>query len=344
VEYQELLGEATARLVGAKPIEVATMNSLTVNLHLMLASFFQPAGSRRKIIMESKAFPSDQYAVKSCLRKLGLDPASSLIELEPRAGEETLRVEDILSQIAEQGDSVALILLGGVNYLTGQLLDIPEIVKAGHARGCAVGFDLAHAVGNVPLRLHDWGPDFAVWCGYKYLNGGPGAVAGCFVHERHARDSKRPRLAGWWGNDKTTRFDMEDDIKLTAGADGWQLSTPPILLLAALRASLEIFDRAGIENLRSKSVLLTGYLEFLLARECRGRFSIITPADPARRGAQLSIRVPNLQPDFSDKLALAGAVCDCRGPGIVRIAPTPLYNSFHDVHRVARIFLDAVEK
>jgi kynureninase len=342
--YQELLAEATARLVGAKPLEVATMNSLTVNLHLMMASFYQPATSRHKIMMESKAFPSDQYAVKSCLQKQGLDPASSLIELMPRAGEETLRDEDILSRIAEHGQSLALILLGGVNYLTGQLFDIPAIVKAGRQQGCIVGFDLAHAVGNVVLKLHDWDLDFAVWCGYKYLNGGPGSVAGCFVHERHAHDSNRPRLAGWWGNDKSTRFNMENDVKLMAGADGWQLSTPPMLLLAALRASLEIFDRAGIENLRSKSVLLTGYLEFLLSRGCRGQFSIITPDDPSRRGAQISIRVPNLKPDFSDKLALAGAVCDFRGPDILRISPAPLYNSFHDVHRVVRLFLETVEK
>ena len=255
--YHRLLTQQTAGLVGAQPAEVVVMNSLTVNLHLMMVSFYRPTTDRHKILVEGGAFPSDQYAVESQFRFHGFDPASSLLELMPRDGEACVRDQDIESRIEQEGDSIALILIGGVNYVTGQAFDMEGITRAGQRKGCVVGFDLAHAVGNIPLRLHDWGPDFAVWCNYKYLNGGPGCVGGCFVHERHARAWKMPRLAGWWGHDETTRFRMGPHFHAMEGAEGWQLSNPPILALAALRASMEIFAEAGLERLRAKSVSLT---------------------------------------------------------------------------------------
>jgi kynureninase len=335
--YHELLTEQTARLVGAKPIEVVVMNSLTMNLHLMMVSFYRPTPARHKIIIEADAFPSDQYAVKSQIKFHGFDPQDSLIELQPRSGEATLRTEDIEALIEQEGRSVALIILGGVNYYTGQLFDIERITRAGHATGCVVGFDLAHAAGNVPLSLHDWNVDFAVWCSYKYLNGGPGSIAGCFVHERHANDSFLSRFAGWWGHNKQKRFLMGPDFDAIPGAEGWQLSNPSILPMAALRAPMEIFDEVGMEKLRVKSELLTGYLEFLLDQYSGDDFSIITPRDPRQRGAQLSIRVKKNGKELFKRLAAAGVICDWREPDVIRVAPVPLYNSFTDVYRFEEV-------
>jgi kynureninase len=340
--YHRLLTEQTAELVGAKPLEVIVMNSLTVNLHLMMVSFYRPTRHRFKIVIEHGAFPSDQYAVKSQISFHGFEPLAALIELTPRAGESCLREEDIESVIERDGDSIALILLGGVNYATGQAFDLARITQAAHARGCAVGFDLAHAAGNLPLKLHDWGPDFAAWCSYKYLNGGPGCVAGCFVHERHAHACDLPRFAGWWGHDEKTRFQMGPTFQPMAGAEGWQLSNPPILSLAALRASMDIFHEVGMERLRAKSASLTGYLEFLLQQSASARFSIITPRESDRRGAQLSIRVPENGRMLCEQLANEGILGDWRDPDTFRVAPAPLYNSYQDVHRFARRFLAAV--
>jgi len=339
--YHRLLTQQTATLVGAQPTEVVVMNSLTVNLHLMMVSFYRPTIGRHKILVERGAFPSDQYAVQSQIRFHGFDPASSLLELTPRDGESYLRDEDIESLIDRDGDSIALILLGGVNYVTGQAFDMAEITKAGQQKGCVVGFDLAHAAGNIPLRLHDWGPDFAVWCNYKYLNGGPGCVAGCFVHERHARAWDGPRFAGWWGHDEKTRFQMGPDFHPMTGAEGWQLSNPPILALAALRASMEIFVEAGIEPLRAKSVSLTGYMEFLL-RQQPSKFSIITPREEERRGAQLSIRLPGDGRKLCDRLAAEGVIGDWREPDAFRVAAVPLYNSYQDVYRFVQRFSAAL--
>lgn len=330
--YHRFLTGQTARLVGAKPEEVVVMNSLTVNLHLLMVSFYRPSARRHKIVMEAGAFPSDQYAVKSQILFHGLDPATSLIELAPCTNEFAVRDSDIQTLIEKQGDSIALILLGGVNYASGQLFDMASITKAGHARGCVVAFDLAHAAGNVPLKLHDWDVDFAVWCSYKYLNGGPGCVAGCFVHERHANARDLPRFAGWWGHDEKTRFQMGSDFHPIVGAEGWQLSNPSILSMAALRASMDIFDEAGMTRLRAKSLDLTGYLEFLLERHSASRFEIITPREPERRGAQLSLRIPGHGRSVCQRLLETGVICDWREPDLLRVAPAPLYCSFQDVY------------
>jgi kynureninase len=342
ISYHRLLTQQTAALVGAEPAEVVVMNSLTLNLHLMMVSFYRPTTQRHKVLVERGAFPSDQYAVKSQIHFQGFDPATSLLELTPREGESCMRDEDIEALIDREGDSIALILLGGVNYATGQVFDMAGITKAGQSKGCAVGFDLAHAVGNIPLRLHDWGPDFAVWCNYKYLNGGPGCVGGCFVHERHARARDLPRFAGWWGHEDETRFQMGPDFHPMAGAEGWQVSNHPILALAPLRASLEIFAEAGMERLRAKSVSLTGYMEFLLRQQTSTKFSIITPPDAARRGAQLSIRLPRDGRTLCDKLAAEGVIGDWREPDTFRVAAVPLYNSHQDVYRFVQGFLAAL--
>jgi kynureninase len=342
--YHENLTEPTARLVGALPIEVVVMNSLTVNLHLMLISFYRPTRERRKILMEANAFPSDQYAVKSQLRYHGYDPASSLIEVAPRAGESAIRTEDIEKLIETRGDEIALVMLAGVNYSTGQAFECSRIAAAARARGCAVGFDMAHAAGNLHLKLHDWNADFAVWCSYKYLNAGPGAIAGCFVHERHARNAKLPRFTGWWGHDKAARFQMGPDFQGIPGAEGWQVSNPSILSTAALRASMEIFDEAGIENLRAKSVALTNYLLFLLEREPSDRFSIVTPRDPAQRGAMLSLRIRNGGRSICDGLAEQGVICDWREPDILRASLAPIYNSFVDAYVFAEKFISVLNK
>ncbi len=336
--YHRLLTEQTAALVGAKPEEVVVMNSLTVNLHLMMVSFYRPTQQRHKIVVERGAFPSDQYAVKSQIKVHGYDPASALIELTPRPGEFCVRDEYVDELIEREGESIALILLGGVNYATGHAFDMQRITARGHARGCVVGFDLAHAAGNLLLSLHRWGPDFAVWCSYKYLNGGPGCVGGCFVHERHARAWELPRYAGWWGHDEKSRFEMGPEFQPMTGAEGWQLSNPPILALAPLRASMEIFHEAGMERLRAKSVALTGYLEFLLEEIASPKFSIITPRKSAWRGAQISLRIPDRGKAFCEELASAGVIGDWREPDILRVAPAPLYNSYQDVYEFVRRF------
>ena len=341
--YHRMLTQLTAKLVGARPAEVVVMNSLTVNLHLMMASFYRPSTARYKILVERGAFPSDRYAVKSQIDFHGLDPASSLLELTPRADEFCMRDEDIESLIDREGESIALILLGGVNYATGQAFDMEAITKAGRRKGCIVGFDLAHAAGNIPLRLHDWGPDFAVWCSYKYLNGGPGCVGGCFVHERHACSPELPRFAGWWGHDEKTRFQMGPEFQAMLGAEGWQLSNPPILALAPLRASMEIFAAAGLEHLRAKSVLLTGYMESLLGQHASSKFSIITPREHERRGAQLSIRLTSHGRSLCDRLAEQGVIGDWREPDTFRVAAVPLYNSYQDVYRFVQRFSNAVK-
>ena len=339
--YHRLLTEQTATLVGAKPLEVVVMNSLTVNLHLMMASFYRPSTQRHKILIERGAFPSDQYAVNSQIRFHGCEPSSSLVEVSPRDGESCIRDDDIKSLIDREGESIALILLGGVNYATGQYFNIPEITEAGHRKGCMVAFDLAHAVGNVPLHLHDWGPDFAAWCSYKYLNGGPGCVAGCFVHERHSRAWDLPRYAGWWGHDERIRFELGPEFHPMPGAEGWQLSNPPILALAPLRASMDIFSEAGLEALREKSLVLTSYMEFLLEAKASPKFSIITPPEPERRGAQLSIRLAEGRA-VCERLTARGVIGDWRSPDIYRVAAAPLYNSFRDVYRFVERFSAAL--
>lgn len=339
--YHEILSAPISRLVGALPIEVVGMNSLTVNLHLMMVSFYRPTSKKNKILIESNAFSSDQYAVKSQIQYHGYDPGESLIELKPRSGETSIRTEDIEERIACDGDKIALVMLGGVNYYSGQAFDFCRITEAGHAKGCVVGFDMAHAAGNLLLKLHDWDIDFAVWCSYKYLNAGPGAIAGCFVHERHARESHLPRFAGWWGHDKENRFRMPPDFAAIPGAEGWQLSNPSILSAAALRASLDIFDEATMQRLRGKSEQLTGYLEFLLDQSWSKNFSIITPRDSSHRGAQLSLRLSENGRAVCDALAKEGIICDWREPDIMRVAPVPLYNTFSDVHTFAEKFLAA---
>ncbi|MBX3291872.1 MAG: kynureninase [Acidobacteria bacterium] len=340
--YHEFVTESLARLVGAKPIEVVAMNSLTVNLHLLMVSFYRPTADRYKIAIEKGAFPSDQYAVESQLRFHGLEKATGSIELAPREGESCLRTEDILETIDREGDSIALILLGGVNYYTGQAFDMRTITEAGHRKGCVVGFDLAHAAGNLELQLHDWNVDLAAWCSYKYLNAGPGGIAGAFVHERHARSFDLPRFAGWWGHDKETRFLMGPEFVPLAGAEGWQLSNPPIFQLAALRASLEIFDEATMPALREKSVKLTGYLEHSLRQIDTDRIEIITPSDPEQRGCQLSIRVRNADKSLFEAITARGVFADWREPDVIRVAPVPLYNTFEDVSRFCEILEDCL--
>jgi len=342
--YHETLREPTARLVGAEPNEVICMNSLTVNLHLMMATFYRPIKSRFKILMEDPAFPSDTYAVKTQIVHHGLSPKQALILASPRKGELTVRSEDILDLMEKHAAELAVVLIGGVNFFTGQLFDIPTITAAAQKHGIAVGVDLAHAIGNVPLSLHDWNVDFAVWCSYKYLNAGPGAVAGAFVHERHATNTDLPRLAGWFGNDPNTRFRMqlEPEFIPVPSADGWQVSNPPILAMAPLRASLAIFDEVGgMEPLREKSIRLTSYLQFLLGSDLDGQLkkglTVITPRKENERGCQLSILVHEHGKEVFGKLEAAGITCDFREPNVIRVAPTPLYNTFHEVWRFAKI-------
>jgi kynureninase len=338
--YHEVLREPVARLVGSKPLEVICMNSLTVNLHLMMATFYQPTKLRFKILMEEPAFPSDTYAIKTQIIHHGLDPNDALVLARRRKGEFTVRTDDVIELIEKQAEQLAVVMLAGVNFFTGQLFDIEKITRAAQKHGIVIGFDLAHAIGNVPLALHDWDADFAVWCSYKYLNAGPGAVAGAFVHERHATNTKLPRLAGWFGNDPNTRFrlHLEPDFIPVPSADGWQISNPPIFSMAPLRASLAIFDEAGgMEPLRVKSSKLTGYLEFLIDQIGSKKFSVITPADPNARGAQLSIKAHEHPKQLHEELIAAGVKCDFREPNVIRVAPTPLYNTFHEVWRFAQL-------
>jgi kynureninase len=342
--YHKFAKKALAELVGAKPIEVVAMHQLTVNLHLLMISFYNPTPQRFKIIAESGAFPSDQYAFESQIKLHGLDPVKALIELEPRKGEHELRTEDIIEAIRKHGDQVALVLFSGVQYYTGQFFDLRAITKAGHEVGAYVGFDLAHAVGNVPLHLHRDDVDFAVWCSYKYLNSGPGSVAGAFVHEKHARNNSLKRLAGWWGHNEKERFLMQKGFKPMSGADGWQLSNFPVMAGAPHLASLDLFQLAGIKTLRKKSVLLTGYLEFLLRQidPEEKRFLILTPRNPEQRGCQLSIFIKQKGKQVFEALSKAGVIADWREPNVIRVAPVPMYNTFRDVYTFAQLFRKAI--
>lgn len=350
--YHEFLTNSMAEVVGAKPLEVVVMNSLTVNLHLLMVSFYRPTEKRYKIVIEKNAFPSDQYAVQSQIRfhqiqnlKFKIQNSEdSLIELTPRTGENCLRTEDILQTIRENGDSIALILLGGVNYYTGQAFDFEAITRVGHEVGAIVGFDLAHAAGNLLLNLHDWNVDFAAWCSYKYLNSGPGGIAGVFIHENHVSNPDLPRFAGWWGHDKKTRFLMGDKFVPMQTAEGWQLSNPPIFQMASLRASLEIFHEAGMKNLVAKSKNLTDYLEFLLKQIETDRIEIITPNNSNERGCQLSIRVRNADKSLFNAITEKGVIADWREPDVIRVAPVPLYNSFADVWKFAEILKKCLSK
>jgi kynureninase len=337
--YHEQFRDTAAQIVGALPGEVVLMNSLTVNLHLMMVSFYRPTAERFKIITDWPSFPSDIYAVDSQIRHHGLDPQQAFIKVGPRDGEQLINMDDFESQIEAHGSQTALVMISGVNYFTGQFYHLKRLTDAAHRAGCLMGIDLAHAAGNVPLALHDWGVDFAVWCNYKYLNSGPGTVGGCFVHERHARNQDLKRFAGWWGNDPSRRFMMhlQPEFVPVATADGWQLSNPPILAMAAILGSYALFEQTSIETLREKSKRLTGYLEFLIDQQGQDRFEVITPRDPEQRGCQLSILAKDNPKALFESLHRANAVGDFREPNVIRVAPVPLYNSFVDVWRFAQV-------
>jgi len=345
--YHENLTDKIAKVVGALPEEVVVTHSLTTNLHLLMVSFFVPQGKRKKIICEAKAFPSDQYALESQIKFHGLDLATDLVEIAPREGEHVINEEDILAKIAEVGDELALVMIGGVNYYSGQLFDMKKITEAAHAVGAIAGFDLAHAAGNIHLKLHDWGVDFAAWCSYKYLNSSPGGVSGMFVHQRHANRPELPRFAGWWGHDKSVRFLMEPGFQPMPGAEGWQLSNAPVLGMAAHLASLDVFDEVGMEKLCEKRDQLTAYLEFIIDSISEKHknlctFEIITPRNKSQRGAQLSMLVHGKGKAIFDKLSEAGVVADWREPNVIRLAPVPLYNSFEDVYYFGKHLEDAI--
>jgi kynureninase len=344
IPYHEQAAAPLAALIGAEVGEVVAMNSLTVNLHLMMVSFFRPGARRNRVLIEKSAFPSDRYAVVSQLAFHGLNAADHLIEIEPRPGERNLRTEDLLGRIEQEGSSLALVLLPSVQYLTGQAMDLPPLIAAARRAGAVVGLDLAHGIGNILMSLHDWNVDFAVWCSYKYLNAGPGAIGGCFVHERHAR-ADLPRFAGWWGHDAQIRFQMDPDFKPIAGAQGWQVSNPPVLSTAPLLASLDIFQRAGMERLRRKSMALTGYLQRLIESRVAGLVDIITPSAAEARGCQLSLRIarpPAAARRCHELLTAAGVVSDWREPDVVRLAPIPLYNSYSEVFAAVDALSQAV--
>lgn len=329
--YHEFLTNSMAKIVGAKPSEVVMMITLTTNLHLLMVSFYRPTKTKYKILIESDAFPSDKYAVESQLNFHGFDSKKGLVLWKPRKGEDLCRFEDLEEIMKTQGDEIALILIGTTNYYTGQSFPIKKITEIGHKHNCIVGFDLAHGAGNIQPNLHDNGPDFAVWCSYKYLNSGPGSLGGLFVHERHANKPELKRFTGWWGHNKKTRFNMRQEFDVLPGAEGWQLSNPPILSMAAIRASLDIYEEAGMENIITKQRKITGYLEFLLHNLQNDRISIITPKNPDERGCQLSLAVKNADRSLHDKLTNAGVISDWREPDVIRVAPAPLYNSFEDV-------------
>ena len=335
--YHEYLTQSMAKIMGAKPIEVVVMNTLTANLHFLMASFYSPTKKRPKILIESDAFPSDRYAVQTQLEFHGYDPKDCLIEWSPRAGETLLHIEDLESLLEKQGAEIALLLIGGVNYYTGQFLNLKKIAELGHAKGCKVGIDLAHGAGNIQPDLHASGVDFAAWCTYKYLNSGPGSLGGVFVHQRYAHDKNLKRFAGWWSQNKTTRFDMRQALDITPGAEGWQLSNPPILSMAAIKASLDLFNEVGMQVLREKSIQLTGYLEYLINELNNPDIEIITPKDPNQRGCQLSIRVKNTDKTLHKKLTEKHVITDWREPDVIRCAPVPFYNSFEDVYRMVEI-------
>jgi len=348
VSYHEILTPASARLVGAKESEVVCMGSLTSNLHLLFVSFYQPTAKRFKIISEAKMFPSDRYLLETQVKHHGLDPDEAIIEVAPRDGENLIREEDIIAAIEEHSDELALVFFGGMNYFTGQLFDMEKLTQAAHKHGAIAGFDLAHAVGNVPLELHKWNVDFAAWCTYKYINSSAGNVAGLFVNERHGNNTALNRFGGWWGHNKERRFLMENTFDPMSGAEGWQISNAPVMGMAILKASLDIFDQAGIDNLRTKSIKLTGYLEFIfnqvLAQFPKVKLEIITPTDPLKRGAQLSIKLIGTDKSFFEQLTKAGIIADFRAPDVIRLAPTPLYNSFEDVYQFGDILQKLLAK
>ena len=332
LSYHELLTDKMAKIVGAKPIEVVVMNTLTTNLHLLMVSFYQPTKTKYKIIIESDAFPSDRYAVQSQLSFHGFDPDEALIEWKPKEGKELLELEDLKSILDVHGDEVALLLIGGVNYYTGQYLDIKKIAELGHAKDCMVGIDLAHGAGNIQPNLHNSCVDFAAWCTYKYLNSGPGSLSGLFVHEKHAQRKDLPRFAGWWNHNKETRFNMRQPFDVMEGAEGWQLSNPPILSMAAIKASLDIFEKVGMDDLLKKSKQLTGFFEYLIHQIASDTIKIITPAHPNERGCQLSLQVKNADKNLHIKLTENNIITDWREPDVIRCAPVPMYTSFEDVY------------
>jgi kynureninase len=336
LNYHELLTDKMAKIVGAKPIEVVVMNTLTTNLHLLMVSFYRPTKSKYKIVIESDAFPSDRYAVQSQLKFHGFSE-SDIIEWKPRKDEHLLRIEDLEKIVSTQGDEIALLLIGGVNYYTGQFLDLKRIAEIGHSKNCVVGIDLAHGAGNIQPDLHASGVDFAAWCTYKYLNSGPGSLGGVFVHEKHSKDKDLPRFAGWWNHNKETRFNMRQPFDVMEGAEGWQLSNPPILSMAAIKASLDMFDKVGMDALREKSEKLTGYFEFLIQEITSDDIQIITPANPQERGCQLSIQVKNADKGLHQKLTAHHIITDWREPDVIRCAPVPLYTSFEDVFRLVSV-------
>ncbi|MFV0248261.1 MAG: kynureninase [Tenacibaculum sp.] len=335
--YHELLSQKMANIVGAKPIEVVVMNTLTANLHLLMVSFYQPTKKKYKILIESDAFPSDRYAAESQLKYHGFKPKEGLVEWKPRKGEYLLRIEDLEQILYEQGNQIALLLLGGVNYFTGQYLDLKTIASLAHKKLCAVGIDLAHGAGNINAQLHNSGVDFAAWCTYKYLNSGPGSLAGLFVHEKHSKNKLLPRFAGWWNHNKKTRFNMRQPFELIDGAEGWQLSNPPILSMAAIRASLDLFDAVGMEALCKKSKKLTGYLEFLIKELNSSKIKIISPNKPAERGCQLSVELKNTNKDLYRQLLKQQIVVDWREPNVMRCAPVPMYNSFQEIYKMVSV-------
>ena len=336
LSYHELLTDTMAKVVGAKPVEVVVMNTLTTNLHLLMVSFYQPSKTKYKIIIESDAFPSDRYAVQSQLSFHGFDPEEALIEWKPKEGKELLDLEDLKSILDSQGDEVALLLIGGVNYYTGQYLDIKKIAELGHAKKCMVGIDLAHGAGNIQPNLHDSSIDFAAWCTYKYLNSGPGSLSGLFVHEKHAQRKDLPRFAGWWNHNKETRFNMRQPFDVMEGAEGWQLSNPPILSMAAIKASLDIFEKVGMDALVKKSKKLTGFFEYLVNEIASDTIKIITPTNPNERGCQLSLQVKNADKNLHRKLTENNIITDWREPDVIRCAPVPMYTSFEDVYHMVK--------